>query len=62
MVIGVDSSRIKDKNTGDKTGVAMVSSINKTFTDFYNKESIIKEENYKDQLQYCVSSFLEEAV
>ena len=58
MVVGVDSSRFK----GSKTGVAMVSTINKTFTDFYNKESIIKEENYKDQLQYCVSSFIEEAV
>ena len=58
MIVGVDSSRIK----GKKTGVAMVASVNKDFTDFYNKESIIVEENYKDQLQYCVSSFLEEAV
>ena len=58
MVVGVDSSRIK----GKKTGVAMVATINDTFTDFYNKENIIKEENYKEQLQYCVSSFIEEAV
>ena len=58
MVVGVDSSRIK----GKKTGVAMVATINDTFTDFYNKEDIIKEENYKEQLQYCVSSFIEEAV
>ena len=58
MVVGVDSSRIK----GKKTGVAMVATINDTFTDFYNKEDIIKEDNYKEQLQYCVSSFIEEAV
>ena len=58
MVIGVDSSRFKDS----KTGVAMVSTINDSFTDFYNKEDIVNEENYKDQLQYCVSSFIEEAV
>jgi len=58
MVVGVDSSRIK----GKKTGIAMVATINDTFTDFYNKEDIIKEDNYKEQLQYCVSSFIEEAV
>ena len=58
MVIGVDSSRFK----GNKTGVAMVASIDNNFTDFYNKEEIVKEENYKDQLQYCISSFIEEAV
>ena len=59
MVIGVETSRIRQ---GKKTGVAMVATINDSFTDFYNKEDIIKEENYKDQLQYCVSSFIEEAV
>ena len=58
MVVGVDSSRFK----GNKTGVAMVASIDNTFTDFYNKEEVVKEENYKEQLQYCVSSFVEEAV
>ena len=57
MVIGVDSSHIK----GKRTGVAMVASINDTFTDFYNKVDIIEEKN-KDQLQYCVSSFIREAV
>ena len=49
MVVGVDSSRIK----GKKTGVAMVASVNKDFTDFYNKEDIVIEDNYKEQLQYC---------
>jgi hypothetical protein len=57
MVMGVDSSHIK----GKRTGVAMVSSIDKDFTDFYNKEEIIKEEN-KEQLQFKVSSFIEEAI
>ena len=57
MVMGVDSSHIK----GKRTGVAMVSSIDKDFTDFYNKEEIIKEEN-KEQVQFKVSSFIEEAI
>ena len=57
MVIGVDSSHIK----GMRTGVAMVASVNENFTDFYNKEEIIKEEN-KAQLKFCVSSFIEEAI
>ena len=56
MAIGVDSSHNRKR-----TGVAMVASINDSFTDFYNKEEIIKEEN-KTQLQFCVSSFIEEAV
>ena len=58
MIVGVDSSHVKKKGTG----VAMVATINDTFTDFYNKEDIINEENNKEQLQYCVSSFIEEAV
>jgi aubergine-like protein len=58
MIVGVDSSHVKKKGTG----VAMVATINDTFTDFYNKEDIINEDNNKEQLQYCVSSFIEEAV
>ena len=58
MIVGVDSSHVKKKGTG----VAMVATINDTFTDFYNKEDIINEENNKEQLQYCVSSFIEEAI
>ena len=58
MIIGVNSSHIQRK----RTGVAMVSSINDTFTDFYNKEDIIEEKNNKEQLQYCVSTFIEEAI
>ena len=57
MIVGVDSSHIK----GMRTGVAMVATINDSFTDFYNKEEIIKEEN-KAQLKFCVSSFIEEAI
>ena len=57
MVVGIDATHIK----GAGTGVAMVATINDSFTDFYNKEEIIKEEN-KTQLEFCVSSFIEEAV
>ena len=56
MVIGVDSSHNRKR-----TGVAMVATINDSFTQFYNKEDIIKEEN-KSQLQFCVSSFIQEAI
>ena len=57
MVVGVDSSHIK----GKRTGVAMVASVNDCFSDFYNKEEIIQEEN-KSQLKFCVSAFIEEAI
>ena len=56
MVVGVDSSHNRKR-----TGVAMVATINDSFTNFYNKEEIMKEEN-KSQLQFCVSSFITEAV
>ena len=57
MVIGVDSSHIK----GQRTGVAMVATINKNFTEFYNKETII-EEKKREKLQFCISSFIKEAL
>ena len=57
MVIGVDSSHIK----GQRTGVAMVATINKNFTEFYNKETII-EEKKRENLQVCISSFIKEAL
>ena len=59
MIVRVDSSHVKKRGTG----VAMVATINGSFTDFYNKEEIIKEkDNKKEGLQYCVSSFIEEAI
>ena len=58
MVVGVDSSHIK----GKRTGVAMVATLNDSYTDFYNKEEIIEEKNNKEQLQYCISNFIEEAI
>ena len=58
MVVGVDSSHIK----GKRTGVAMVATTNENFTDFFNKEEIIDEKNNKEQLQYCVSSFIDQAI
>ena len=57
MVIGVDSCHI----SGKRTGVAMVASVNNSFTDFYNKQEIIEEKN-KQQLQFCISSFIEESI
>ena len=57
MIIGIDSSHIK----GMRTWVAMVASINPSFTDFYNKEEIIEEEN-KIQLKFCINTFIDEAV
>jgi len=57
MIIGVDSSHIK----GKRTGVAMVATINTSFTNFYNKESII-EEKTKEKLQFCISGFIIDAV
>ena len=57
MVIGVDSSHIGGKGTG----VAMVSTLDEKFTKFYNKESIIQEKN-KEQLQFCISGFIKEAL
>ena len=58
MIIGVDSSYIKGKGTG----VAMVATINDSFTNFFNKETIIKEDSNKKQLQYCISNFIELAI
>lgn len=57
MIVGVDSSHI----SGKRTGVAMVASLNKEFTQFYNKIDLIDEKK-KEQLIFCVSSFLKEAV
>ena len=56
MVVGVDSSHFMKK-----TGVAMVSTIDDSFADFYNKEQIIIEDKI-EQFQFCVSTFIEEAI
>ena len=57
MVIGVDSSHIR----GKRTGVAMVATMDNNFTDFFNSEEIIEETN-KEQLQFKVSTFIEESI
>ena len=57
MVIGVDSSHIR----GQRTGVAMVATINKNFTEFYNKEKIYVEEN-RENLHFCISKFIKDAL
>ena len=54
MVVGVDSSSFNKK-----TGVAMVSTIDNSFADFFNSEKILEND---DLLKYCVSSFLEKAI
>ena len=56
MIVGVDSSHFSKR-----TGIAMVSTIDDSFADFYNKEQIIEEEKI-EQIQFCVSSFIEEAI
>ena len=56
MVVGVDSSHFRKH-----TGIAMVSTIDDSFADFFNKEQIIQEDKI-EQIQFCVSSFLEEAI
>ena len=57
MIIGVDSSHIENK----RTGVAMVATINDSFDEYYNKEEIIEEEK-KQQLCFCISSFIRQAI
>ena len=56
IIIGVDSSHIKNK----RTRIAMVATMNDSFSDFFNKEDIIREEN-QEQLRFCISSFIREA-
>jgi hypothetical protein len=57
MAVGVDSSHIPKR-----TGVAMVATVNNSFTEMFNSEEIIDEVNNKEQLQYCVAKFLKDAV
>ena len=45
MVIGIDSSYIKKKGRG----IAMVATVNDSYTDFYNREEIIKEKEEKEK-------------
>lgn len=57
MVVGVDSSHV----SGKRTGVALVASVNKDLTQFFNKEIILNEET-KIQLHFSVQKFLVEAI
>ena len=60
MAIGIDSSYIKRKGRG----IAMVATIDDSFNNFYNKEEIINEDDEKNikKLEFCVRSFIEEAI
>ena len=72
MVVGVDSSRHRDRNNYG-TGIAMVATINDSLTDFYNETKIIKENDFKDednsldqdkyisQFHFYISKFIEKA-
>ena len=55
MIIGIVSNNNKIIGTEN----AMVATINDSFTEFYNKEEIINEEN-KEKLQNYIINFLEE--
>ena len=55
MVIGADSSHF-----GKNTAIALISTIDESFADFYNKGEIIKDNDV--QYRFCVSSFIEEAI
>ena len=59
MIVGVDSSKHKDKNNYG-TGVAMVATINDTFTDFYNKVEIIKRERPKRKQEEKKEIYIED--
>ena len=57
MAVGVDSSHIK----GKRTGVGLVATLDDNFCKFYNQERIIEEKN-KKELDFCVSSFIKDAI
>ena len=61
MVIGVDSSKHKDKNNYG-TGIAMVATINDSLSNFYNESKIVKINDMKDQFHLCISNFIENAL
>ena len=60
MVIGIDSSYVKGKGRC----IAMVATINNSFSDFYNREDIIKEDDEENigRIELCVRSFIEEII
>ena len=61
MVIGVDSSKHKDKNNYG-TGIAMVATINDSLSNFYSESKIVKINDMKDQFHLCICNFIENAL
>ena len=59
MIVGVDSSKHKDKNNYG-TGIAMVATINDTFTDFYNKVEIVKRERPNKKIEQKKEQYIED--
>ena len=60
MAIGIDSSYVKGKGRC----IAMVASIDNSFSDFFNRQDIIKEDDEENinRIKVCVSSFIEDAI
>ena len=58
MIIGIDSSRVKKK----RVGVAMVSTINDTFTNFISDYSPIDEKDFRKNLNLCISNFIKKMI
>ena len=59
MVVGIDTSHIGR----GRTGIAMVATLNRIHTSFYNREYIISEPDHKGyQFQYNIKKFLVEAI
>ena len=58
MLVGIDSSKHKDKNNYG-TGVAMVATINDTFTDFYNKVEIVKRKRPQKKIEQKKEQYIE---
>ena len=48
MVVGVDSSKHKDKNNYG-TGIAMVTTINDSLNNFYSESKIVKVEDMQNE-------------
>ena len=61
MIIGVDSSKHKDKNNYG-TGIAMVATINDSLNNFYSESKIVKVNDMKNKFHFCISDFIQNAL
>ena len=60
MVIGIDSSYVKKKGRC----IAMVATINDSYTNFFNREEIIKEDDEENinKMEFQINVFIEDAI